>query len=331
MPKEWKEDKFFTDHSPIVMSMRYGQNERIAVRTGLEAEKARWGTERDWSRIRYANFAVATHIRAHYVEEWEAIDPADIIDQHGEVYDSHDPLDDDEPLDLENYPLMGPDGKEKPIYNLEGHRIARRRPRDELTEESACGILCNLLTIQEMYKGDASVEAAARRRRRRRRRRRAARAGNPQQHQENDESSDADPGLREIEDHDLEEELYDMRNRGSGKPLAVYCYPQALLGKYGNVQATRMFRHYNPQFLDMEKKLRADVPPRPAVFRTSRISAARVMRNHLANQGNPPPPADDDDDDESSSEEEDGNRDAADARRLRGNDRVQLNYIRQNG
>lgn len=42
MPKEWKEDKFFTDHSPIVMSMRYGQNERIAVRTGLEAE----GSER---------------------------------------------------------------------------------------------------------------------------------------------------------------------------------------------------------------------------------------------------------------------------------------------
>lgn len=66
MPQEWKADRFFLDHTPILVSMRYGQNEVIAVDStpaAMEAEAHRWNIDRRWDRIRTFNYALATHIR----------------------------------------------------------------------------------------------------------------------------------------------------------------------------------------------------------------------------------------------------------------------------
>lgn len=59
-PTRWKEDDFLKKHEPIVVTSRYGQNAAIAV--DEEAESESWSTERDFTKIEYLTFALATSI-----------------------------------------------------------------------------------------------------------------------------------------------------------------------------------------------------------------------------------------------------------------------------
>lgn len=61
-PQKWKDDGLFRSSVPIVVTSRFGQNTRIAVE-GNEASEARnWDTERDFTKVAYLTFALATSI-----------------------------------------------------------------------------------------------------------------------------------------------------------------------------------------------------------------------------------------------------------------------------
>jgi hypothetical protein len=62
-PEDYTEDGFFLSRTPISVSSRYGQNQPIAVEDNRYTQKALWTGERDYNKIRYVSFAVATHIR----------------------------------------------------------------------------------------------------------------------------------------------------------------------------------------------------------------------------------------------------------------------------
>jgi len=61
-PSHWKADSFLQNHSPIVVTSRFGQNTGIAARGNEEHEAANWDSERDYSKIAFLTFALATSI-----------------------------------------------------------------------------------------------------------------------------------------------------------------------------------------------------------------------------------------------------------------------------
>lgn len=61
-PSKWKADGFLSNHSPIVVTSRYGQNAAIALLGNEEREAANWDLQRDYSKIAYLTFALATSI-----------------------------------------------------------------------------------------------------------------------------------------------------------------------------------------------------------------------------------------------------------------------------
>jgi hypothetical protein len=62
-PDDWKVDGFLQGRSPIVVTSRFGQNARIAT-LGNEAEEAEaWEGERDFSKLAFFTFAIATSIK----------------------------------------------------------------------------------------------------------------------------------------------------------------------------------------------------------------------------------------------------------------------------
>jgi hypothetical protein len=62
-PDGWKVDGFLEGRSPIVVTSRFGQNARIAT-PGNEAQEAEdWQQERDFSKLAFFTFAIATSIK----------------------------------------------------------------------------------------------------------------------------------------------------------------------------------------------------------------------------------------------------------------------------
>ena len=62
-PDAWKVDGFLLQRSPIVVTSRLGQNARIAT-LGNEAQEAEaWERERDYSKLAFVTFAIATSIK----------------------------------------------------------------------------------------------------------------------------------------------------------------------------------------------------------------------------------------------------------------------------
>jgi hypothetical protein len=62
-PENWKADGFITRNSPIIVTSRYGQNARIALDGHEDEEAATWNAERDYSKVAYLTFALATSIK----------------------------------------------------------------------------------------------------------------------------------------------------------------------------------------------------------------------------------------------------------------------------
>lgn len=62
-PDQWKVDGFLENRSPIVVTSRFGQNARIAVPRNETEEAKEWESERDYSKMAFVTFALATLIK----------------------------------------------------------------------------------------------------------------------------------------------------------------------------------------------------------------------------------------------------------------------------
>lgn len=62
-PESWKADGFITKNSPIIVTSRYGQNARITLDGEEAAEEATWNAGRDYSKVAFLTFALATSIK----------------------------------------------------------------------------------------------------------------------------------------------------------------------------------------------------------------------------------------------------------------------------
>lgn len=60
-PAEYKDDNFFIERVPIVITSRYGQNNQLGHKP--VQERGNWKRDRDWSKIRFVTVALATHLR----------------------------------------------------------------------------------------------------------------------------------------------------------------------------------------------------------------------------------------------------------------------------
>ncbi len=63
-PPDWKADGFLENHSPIVVTSRYGQNAAIAAEGNEVEEAVNWDLERDYSKVAFLTFALATSIES---------------------------------------------------------------------------------------------------------------------------------------------------------------------------------------------------------------------------------------------------------------------------
>lgn len=61
-PPVWKGDSFFVDRFPICVTSRYGQDQEIGNSANVEEESSNWYRDRDFSRVRFLNVAIATHL-----------------------------------------------------------------------------------------------------------------------------------------------------------------------------------------------------------------------------------------------------------------------------
>jgi hypothetical protein len=61
-PAKWQTDGLFRKNVPIVITSRFGQNTRIAVPENEEEEAELWDRERDFSKVSFLTFALATSI-----------------------------------------------------------------------------------------------------------------------------------------------------------------------------------------------------------------------------------------------------------------------------
>src|SRR5712671_6728267 len=62
LPNQWKKDRFLEKHSPIIITSRFGQNASIALLDNEDQEAEDWHRERDYSKITFLTFALATSI-----------------------------------------------------------------------------------------------------------------------------------------------------------------------------------------------------------------------------------------------------------------------------
>jgi len=61
-PQAWKKDNFLSSNSPILITSRFGQNASIALPDNNENEADDWNRERDYSKVAFLTFALATSI-----------------------------------------------------------------------------------------------------------------------------------------------------------------------------------------------------------------------------------------------------------------------------
>jgi hypothetical protein len=62
-PDEWKDDGFLASHLPTSITCRYGQNQQICQEDTLDQEADCWHSERNYEKIDFLSFALATDIQ----------------------------------------------------------------------------------------------------------------------------------------------------------------------------------------------------------------------------------------------------------------------------
>ena len=61
-PSKWQADGLFKYNAPIVLTSRFGQDTAIAIPDNEEEEGDSWQKERDFSKVAFLTFALATSI-----------------------------------------------------------------------------------------------------------------------------------------------------------------------------------------------------------------------------------------------------------------------------
>lgn len=62
-PEEWKKDGFITEHAPIAVTSRFGQDQPICSSINRVTESLSWLNERCYQKIRFVSIGLATHVR----------------------------------------------------------------------------------------------------------------------------------------------------------------------------------------------------------------------------------------------------------------------------
>jgi hypothetical protein len=236
-PPDWKSDGFLTDHAPIALTSRFGQDQPICAMRDRAAEAESWLRERCYHAIRFVSVGLATHVRSVFhvilslwssfhlsfvfsateVDHWIEADLNDVKARHPIIYDSWDLSCREQVHDLGALPLLDEHGHENRIYDANGRKIARRSASiDEWT--SPCAILVNLRTVTSLFQSDDDMSV------------------------DDDLPSD---------DED------DPRPKHNRNKISLSVYPQAFLHDYGHIQAKGPLQLMQPTI----QKINSEFPP----------------------------------------------------------------------
>ena len=159
-------------------------------------------------------------IRVQKVEQWDWISNEDLIEENGKIYDHFNrsfrtELSEEDVLAL---PLTDDQDEEIRVYNIDGDKIARRSV-DDANLSAPCGVMINLLTINQALQNPDDLFDLGR-----------------------DNSS-------------LNDE--DETSPQSPKTSHLSVYPQAYLRTIGHFQAKGSFTHFNKALKDIGERYAA--------------------------------------------------------------------------
>ncbi|KAH7904419.1 hypothetical protein BJ138DRAFT_1166511 [Hygrophoropsis aurantiaca] len=152
-PASWKADGWLPSVCPLSVVCKYGQNQDIVLATPQEQEQeaANWLKERDYRRIRYMSFALATDISCREVHRWDPIDPETLIQDHPILYDSYNKRNRHQ-VNLANLDLVDTATKrENYVYDDDGLRVPRRSPVCRRST-APCALLVDLRHINNLFR-----------------------------------------------------------------------------------------------------------------------------------------------------------------------------------
>jgi hypothetical protein len=59
---KYAKEPFFTERVPVAVAVRYGQNISLGVAENLQRERQDWERFRQWEKVWFFSFAVASHV-----------------------------------------------------------------------------------------------------------------------------------------------------------------------------------------------------------------------------------------------------------------------------
>ncbi|KAF8627876.1 hypothetical protein AX14_011298, partial [Amanita brunnescens Koide BX004] len=156
-PEDYICDNFLTHHIPVAITSLYGQNQPLPVNQNDDSEELEnWSRNRDFTRIKYISFSLATHIDVRQVTSWHNRPLDNIRDMYGDEYfDNYDPHNRN-PIsfhDLQDLPLLDASGSEIPIFTDEGYPI-KRRFGSRLAGTPPLAVLMNLRNLDQLFISD---------------------------------------------------------------------------------------------------------------------------------------------------------------------------------
>ncbi|TFK71093.1 hypothetical protein BDN72DRAFT_937466 [Pluteus cervinus] len=154
-PESWTSDGWLFQHDIISVIHQCGQNQQILESAEtLDTEREHWRNLFDFKQLRYLTVALATHVQAHEVTEWEARDTALVMGEDDHLYDSPD-QDLRQVVDLQDLPLYDEHGQENRVYTVEGRYRPRIRAHNFDGSAPACGLLLDLTTFPRLMVGSS--------------------------------------------------------------------------------------------------------------------------------------------------------------------------------
>ncbi|KAG9309436.1 hypothetical protein JVU11DRAFT_10690 [Chiua virens] len=156
-PQAWKNDGWLTSVIPICVTIRYGQNQHLALSQQTnDAERNVWQNDHDYTNIRQITFAIATHISWTDVKSWEPRSVNDIITLRPILYNAPDDDPERSAVDLHTLDLLDEDNYEINVYDANGFRVPRRTPSND---SETCGALLNLREAYQLFTPSDVVNA----------------------------------------------------------------------------------------------------------------------------------------------------------------------------
>ncbi|KAF8342353.1 uncharacterized protein EI90DRAFT_3011842 [Cantharellus anzutake] len=144
-PPTWTDDTWFTNSTPLVVTIKYGQDLPLDM-VNLEETSTTWNHNFSFQHISRWSIALATHIVVPSIVDTEVLDPQAILEEFGTVFDEHGQVIED----LEHFDLEDEDGEPIPIFDSQGAQIDRK---EELFREKATpgGLLFRLNSASHMF------------------------------------------------------------------------------------------------------------------------------------------------------------------------------------